>query len=95
MERRYVHQWHPVHGDPCVDQTRHWTEIRLTSDELLGMLGCASGSTLLGLHIARDGFTLTVTADEHREVPPCPVASSSASSAVSLTGQPPGSSTPS
>lgn len=74
MEKRYVHQWQQLGVPGCEDgRTRHWTEIRLTADELLGMLGCASGSTLVGLHIDRDGFSLTITADEHTEAPLCPL----------------------
>lgn len=74
MDRRYVHQWQQPGRDGCEDsKTRHWTEIRLSSDELLGMLGCASGSALVSVHIDRDGIGLTITADEHTEAPNCPL----------------------
>jgi hypothetical protein len=73
MKKRSVHQWQQI-GQDCDDKTRHWAEIMLTADELLGMLGCASGSTLVSLHIDRDGASLTITADEHQEAPPCPLA---------------------
>jgi len=74
VEKRYVHQWMQIGRATCDDgKTRHWTEIKLTSDELLGMLGCASGSSLVSLLIDRDGLSLTITADEHTEAPNCPL----------------------
>jgi hypothetical protein len=79
LDKRYVHQWQQAGAD-CDDKTRHWTEIRLMADELLVMLGCAKGSSLIGLHIDRDGFSLTITADEHQEAPPCPLADAPPSS---------------
>lgn len=100
MEKRYVHQWMQTGVPGCDDgKTRHWTEIRLTADELLGMLGCASGSTLVGLHIDRDGFSLTITADEHTEAPSCPLSPDahpgSDGSRQEPASEPPGSSVPS
>lgn len=100
MDKRYVHQWQQLGRDECDDgKTRHWTEIRLTADELLGMLGCASGSTLVSLHIDRDGFSLTITADEHLEAPICPLypvdRPGSGVSRLGRASAPPGSSVPS
>ena len=73
MLRRSVHQWQQI-GFYCDDKTRHWTEIVVPVEELMVMLGCASGSTLVSLHMDRDGTNLTITADEHLEAPPCPLA---------------------
>lgn len=70
VDKRIVHQWGQVGSSVCDDgHTRHWTEIRMTTEDLLSMLGCPSGSTLISLHIDRNGFSLTITADEHLEAP--------------------------
>lgn len=72
MDKRYVHQWQPASGPECDRRTRHWTEVWLTTDELLGMLGCASGSSLISRTVRDDG-SMILTVDEHLEVPPCPI----------------------
>lgn len=72
MEKRYVHQWAQA-GVSCDDKTRHWTEVRLTVEDLMGMIGCDPKSSLVSLHIDRDGFHMTITADEHQENH-CPLA---------------------
>jgi hypothetical protein len=73
MDTRYVHQRHHHHGQGCDGKTRHWTEISIDAGELLVMLGCASGARLISVRIDRSG-TVVLTADEHLEVPPCPLA---------------------
>ena len=74
MDRRYVHQRHQI-GRGCDGKTKHWTEITIDAGDLLGMLGCASGARIISVRIDRSG-TVVLTADEHLEVPPCPLASS-------------------
>jgi len=86
MEKRHVQQWR--HTTALADgKERTWTEIRMPAEELLVMLGCASGSNLIGLHIDRDGL-VTITADEHLEQ------TCLTGSYPPLPGLPPGSSVP-
>lgn len=85
MEKKYVHQWYPHTGPECDSRTRHWTEIRMTTDELLGMLGCASGSVLISRTTYADGSVI-LTVDEHLEVPPCPLAGDGGSRSGPATG---------
>jgi hypothetical protein len=85
IDKRYVHQWQQLGGPACDDRTKHWTEVSMTVDDLAAMIGCASGSVLISLHIDRSGQLLTLTFDEHQEPPCSPVSSKRPS------GQQPGS----